>query len=329
MPHKPSRRQFLATGITALASARNLSGATFSAPASSQSARLARSPFKIAVITDEISQDFGHACEVASKQFGMGWVEIRSAWKKNISNFDAHDISEIMNVLKKNNLRVTDVASPLFKTDWPDAPKSKVSEKDEFNANFSYAQQDEVLDRCIEIAKKLSTDRVRCFDFWRLDDQAPHRKAINEVLQKAAEKTGRAGLVLVLENESACNTATGAEAAKTLAGVPSRHFMLNWDPGNAANAGEVPYPGAYNLLPKNRIGHCHVKDVRRTPKGYEWAPMGKGIIDWPGQFAALKRDGYHHAVSLETHWQGAGTPEASSIESWQGMRAALEKAGAL
>jgi L-ribulose-5-phosphate 3-epimerase len=105
--------------------------------------------------------------------------------------------------------------------------------------------------------------------------------------------------------------------------------MLNWDPGNAAKLGEIPYLDAYNRLPKDRIGHCHVKDVARTDKGLEWAAMGKGIIDWGGQFSALKRDGYHHAVSLETHWRGAGTPEASPIESWAGMKAALEKTGAL
>jgi sugar phosphate isomerase/epimerase len=105
--------------------------------------------------------------------------------------------------------------------------------------------------------------------------------------------------------------------------------MLNWDAGNAAKRGEVPYPDGYNLLPKDRIGHCHVKDVARTTKDYEWAAMGRGIVDWSGQFAALKRDGYRHAVSLETHWRGAGTAEASSIECWRGMRAALEKAGAL
>ena len=57
--------------------------------------------------------------------------------------------------------------------------------------------------------------------------------------------------------------------------------------------------------------------------------MGKGMIDWVGQFKALKRDGYHHVVSLETHWRGAGTPEASTIQSWAGMKDALEKAGAL
>jgi hypothetical protein len=30
--------------------------------------------------------------------------------------------------------------------------------------------------------------------------------------------------------------------------VPSRHFMLNWDPGNAAKRGEVPYPGGLQSL---------------------------------------------------------------------------------
>jgi sugar phosphate isomerase/epimerase len=57
--------------------------------------------------------------------------------------------------------------------------------------------------------------------------------------------------------------------------------------------------------------------------------MGHGVVDWAGQFAALKRDGFRYAVSLETHWRGAGTPEASSIECWAGMKSALEKAGAL
>jgi L-ribulose-5-phosphate 3-epimerase len=329
MAKRLSRREFIVTAVGSIAASTSGSGAGLPKVSKSDSGRLAKSPFKIAVITDEISQDFGHACEVASQQFGMGWVEIRSAWKKNVANFDAQEVSEILSLLKKYDLRVTDIASPLFKTDWPDVPKSKFSEKDQFNANFPYSQQDEVLDRCIELAKKLSTERIRCFDFWRLDDPAPHRKAINEVLQKAAEKTGRAGLILLLENEFACNTGTGAEAAKTLAGVPSRHFMLNWDPGNAGKRGEVPYPDGYHLLPKDRIGHCHVKDVVRTDKEYEWAAMGKGIIDWSGQFAALKHDGYRHAVSLETHWRGAGTPEASSVECWQGMRSALEKAGAL
>ncbi len=107
-------------------------------------------------------------------------------------NLDANEIAEAQRLLKKNNLRVTDIASPFFKVDWPGAPKSKFSPKrDQFNANFTYDQQGEVLERSIELAKAFSTDRIRCFDFWRLDDQGPYRKAMNDKLQQAAEKAAQ------------------------------------------------------------------------------------------------------------------------------------------
>ena len=152
MRSEVSRRDFIAAlGAFAVAT----TGAS-AAPlqSSAGSATLAKSPFKIAVINDEISQDFGHACEVASQQFGMEWMELRSMWNKNVANLDAKEIAEAKRILKKNNLRVTDIASPLFKVDWPGAPKSKFSpEHDQFDANFTYDQQGEVLDRAIELAK--------------------------------------------------------------------------------------------------------------------------------------------------------------------------------
>jgi L-ribulose-5-phosphate 3-epimerase len=40
----------------------------------------------------------------------------------------------------------------------------------------------------------------------------------------------------------------------------------------------------------------------------------------------LQRDGFHYALSLETHWQGAGTPEASTRVSMEGLRKTLTKA---
>ena len=290
-----------------------------------------KSPFRVAVINDEITQDFGRACEIASKEFGMDWVELRGMWNKNILKLDANEIAEARGILEKNKLRVTDIASPLFKVDWKGAPQSKYSPKrDQFNADFTFDQQDQVLERSIELAKAFNTDRVRCFDFWRLDAQAPYRAAINEKLLDAATTAGRKGVLLVLENEMSCNTATGAEAAKVLANVRSPHLMLNWDPGNASERGEIPYPDGYDLLPKDRIGHCHCKDSVKKPEGkYAWAPMGGGTIDWVGQFKAFERDGYHFAVSLETHWRGAGTPEQSTRESWAGMKKELQEAGAL
>src|ERR1700676_599691 len=311
-----ARREFLA-GMFALAAAR---------AASRCAAVYAGSPFRVSIINDEISQDFGHACEVASREFGMSWIELRGMWKKNIVNLDEKEVAEARRILEKYQLKVTDIASPLFKVDWPGAPKSKFSEAKSFGANFTLAQQDEVLDRAIEMAKSFQTDRVRCFDFWRLEDQAPYRAAINDKLRDAAVKAAKKGIILVLENELACNTATGAEAAKVLSAVQTPSLMLNWDPGNAAARGEIPYPDGYNLLPKDRIGHCHCKDVVKKDKGYDWAAMGKGIVDGTGHYTALKRDGYQFAVSLETHWSGGGTPEESSRRSWAGMKALLQKA---
>jgi L-ribulose-5-phosphate 3-epimerase len=290
------------------------------------------SPFRIAVINDEVGQDFGRSCEVIAREFDLQWIELRGMWNKNLLNLDANEVAEARRILEKYKLRVTDIASPLFKVDWPGAPKSKFSPKGaQFNADFTYEQQDQVLERCIELAKVFQTDRVRCFDFWRLEDQTPYRAAMNDKLLAAASVAGKKDVILLLENEPACNTSTAAEAAKVLADLKSPSLMLNWDPGNAASRGEKAYPDGYALLAKERIGHCHCKDVAKKPQSndYEWAAMGRGIIDWTGQFAALKRDGYHFAVSLETHWRGAGTPEESTRQSWAGMKDELQKAGAL
>jgi len=320
MPMLWARREFL-RGMAALTASKAASGfSVFADP---------DSPFRISVINDEIGQDFGHVCEVASREFGMRWIELRGMWKKNIVNLDEKEVAEARRILDQFELKVTDIASPLFKADWPGAPKSKFREGGSFGANFTAEQQDEVLERALAMAKAFQTGRVRCFDFWRLEDQAPYRAAINDRLLQAANKAGQKGITLILENEAACNTATGAEAAKVLDAVKSPNLMLNWDPGNAATLGETPYPDGYNLLPKERIGHCHCKDALHKGKGYDWAPMGGGIIDWAGQFRALKRDGYHFAVSLETHWNGGGSPEESTRKSWAGMKRLLQQADAL
>src|SRR5882724_7555105 len=175
MPVQFARREFLA----GMAATTVVTAASRFAPPDSSS------PFRISVINDEISQDFGRACEVASREFGMKWIELRGMWKKNIVNLDPKEIAEARRIVDKYGLRVTDIASPLFKVDWAGAPRSKYSEHNDFHADFTFNQQGEVLERAIDLAKAFGTDRVRCFDFWRLDDQAPYRAAINEKLLEA------------------------------------------------------------------------------------------------------------------------------------------------
>jgi len=289
------------------------------------------SPFHFSVINDEIGDDFGHVVDVVSKEFGLEWIELRGMWKKNIMDLDDQQIAEARRLLDNAKLRVTDIASPVFKVDWPGAPISKHSPKrDTFNADFTFKQQDDLLNKSFEIARQFNTDRVRIFDFWRLDDVKPYRKDIDDKLREAAEKAAKKNIILIIENEHECNTGTGAEAARTLDAVKAPNFMVNWDPANATMLGEVPYPDGYSKLPKDRIGHVHCKDSVRNADGkVAWAAVGRGSIDWLGQFRALKQQGYNHAVSLETHWRGAGTPEESTRQSMAGMKDVMRKAGVL
>lgn len=318
-----SRRRFLSSaGIAATAYA--------SRPLLGQLA--AKAPFKVAVISDEISQDFDHACFIASHEFGLQWIELRAMWNKSLQALSDSEIADAQKILAKYNLRVTDIASPLFKVDWPDAPPTSHTRPGHtMNSAETFKQQDDILERSISLAKQFKTDKVRCFDFWRLEDVTPYRKAIDAKLQEAATVCGKQGILLVLENEFECNTATGREAARTLAAVPSPHLALNWDPGNAVMRGELDaFPTAWQLLPKDRIHHCHVKNAVKGADGkIAWSPVGTGFIDWTAQFRDLAKSGYRDAVSLETHWHGAPTPEESTRQSWAGMKQALQNSATL
>src|SRR5271169_4579982 len=160
------REVLIGLGATAaITAAASLPAQALIAPAPTEQAQALHSPFRVGVINDEISQDFGRACEVASREFGMQWIELRGMWKKNILNLDSSEVAEARRIVDKFQLRVTDVASPLFKVDWKGAPQSKYSQHGDFHADFSFDQQDEVLERSIELAKAFQTDRVRCFDF--------------------------------------------------------------------------------------------------------------------------------------------------------------------
>jgi len=168
-----------------------------------------------------------------------------------------------------------------------------------------------VLRRSIELAKQFQTDRVRCFDFWRLEDQAPYRKAINQKLRDAAAVAAKSGIKLVLENEMTCNTATAAEAAQVLAAIPDPNLLLNWDPGNAAAAGRNSV--SPRLSPVAERPHrplplqgCDSQARRQAPNGQPWAAASS--IGWDNS-ARCAKTAIACAASLETHWHGAGTPE--------------------
>ena len=58
-------------------------------------------PFRLSVINDELTPDFGRACEIAANDFGLHWIELRSMWNKNVTELDAKEIAEVMHAAQK------------------------------------------------------------------------------------------------------------------------------------------------------------------------------------------------------------------------------------
>ena len=99
MPSVASRRTFLAAIGGAAASSLLCRSGSSASPIPAMS-----SHFKLSVITDEITQDFGRALEIASKEFGLAYVELRTLWNKNIINLDEKETAEVRRLLAKYGL---------------------------------------------------------------------------------------------------------------------------------------------------------------------------------------------------------------------------------
>jgi sugar phosphate isomerase/epimerase len=197
----------------------------------------------------------------------------------------------------------------------PDAPEVDARfQQDVFASRHTFAGQPRLAARAFEIAAITGARIIRVFTYWRTVRPEECFSRIVDALGGLAEQAAAQGVTIGLENEHACNIATGEETGKLLAALDHPALKVVWDPANALVAGENPFPEGYARIPAGRIVHVHAKDCRVHDHKAEWLPLGEGSVDWPGQIAALERDGYTGWISLETHWPGpAGDKHQASI----------------
>jgi len=264
--------------------------------------------FRLAAITDEFAPDLETAIN-SMAAVGMTGAELRMVSGKNIMDLSDEELARAKQTVTARGLEVISIASPLLKCVLPDAPEVDARfQQDSFAAKHTIADQPRLAEHAFEIAGFMGSRIIRVFSFWRVvNPEAVFDRAV-AALRELGEKAAKHDLIIGLENEHACNVATGAEAARALKAINHPNVKLVWDPANALVAGEQrPYPDGYNLLPKGSIVHVHAKDVK-VVDGHKanWLKIGDGDIDWNGQVAALEADGYTGWISLETHWPGPG-----------------------
>lgn len=266
---------------------------------------------KLSAITDEISQDFEHALDVLA-EYGATGAELRGLWGTNVGELSDEQVKRARRALREHGMHVSCLASPFYKCDI-ESSEASVAGRMHLATARGYDQQLDLLRRLCDIADAVETDLIRVFAFWRRGDLTPEiEQHIIEAFHAPLEIAATRNKVLVLENEHACYLGTGAEIARVIASINHPNLRACWDPGNALSAGETPYPDGYAAV-RPYVKHVHIKDAVFVDDEPRWCVVGEGVIDYSGQFAALRADHYDGYISLETHYVPKdGTPEEGS-----------------
>ena len=257
--------------------------------------------FRLAAITDEFSPDLETAAR-SMAEVGMTGAELRMVFGKNILDLTDEEVDRAIAIVRGQGLEIISIASPVLKCVLPDSPDVDARfEQDMFASKHTFEDQPRLAARAFEIANRTGARIVRVFSYWRTVRPVECFDRIVSALRGLADQAAGLGITIGLENEHACNIATGEETARLLVALVHPNLKVVWDPANALVAGESPFPDGYSKVPPGRIAHVHAKD-----RADSWCELGKGDVDWTGQVAALVRDGYRGWISLETHWPGPG-----------------------
>jgi sugar phosphate isomerase/epimerase len=171
----------------------------------------------------------------------------------------------------------------------------------------------ELLPESLDYANELGAHLVVIFGFDRAGAPPgePPEEALN-CLRLAAERAETAGLELALENEAGFWADTGAHTAHIVRAINHPALGINWDPGNAFFAGDLPFPEGYDAV-RGLVRHVHFKDADRDKDGEPYYSL-EGQINWTDQIKALAADSFEGFVSIETHLRPKVAAGRSALE---------------
>ena len=289
--------------------------------------------FTLSVVTDEIAADPAVALP-AARELGFTHVEFNRVGEASVHELSDAGVADLRSMIEAERLQVVAVDPPAFKViELDEVPVAEVTGHPPVVEHLGQIR------RSCRVARELGAGIVRVFSFRRssmvgLGNPSPRepRGGVipDELLPKivaglraAAAIADEYGVTLGLENVRSCWGNTGHNAARILAAVDHPRLRAIWDPGNDYVSGGVPYPDGYRAV-FPYVAHVHVKDavvVDPATGLTSWACIGSGAVDYAGQIAALRRDGYDGVISVETHWRKPGDdgPE-STHDTLAGLR---------
>lgn len=275
------------------------------------------SGFKLGVTTDEINEDLAVALRFLG-EFNLKWAELRSIWGMYTEKQPIPKIKEAKALLDEHGIKASILSTSFFKIPLPPEGSPIIE------------NQWKLLDEAMDRAEILDVRKLRTFAFTYKTSETPDPAVYPRIYELVAESARRArkrGFNLAVENVGQSYVWTGADSAKLLANVKDTALNLNWDPNNAAEKGEHPFPEGYKLLDPARIIHVHLRDFRHNAAGkVEWCAVGTGEADNLGQIRALLKDGFKGTWTLETHWRPPQGKEYASRTSLTALLKVVQEA---
>jgi sugar phosphate isomerase/epimerase len=278
-------------------------------------------PWKLGIITDQVDLDLTRVLQSFYPKYELRWAEIRDLKLDGRNCYVYADatpaqLKQIKRELDDAGVKLSVLDTAIYKITLPGTTPMGEQPAYIHPEHNDVARQMDDLKRAADAAHVLGTERIRIFTFRRVADTAIVFNRIVEQLQRALDVARQQDISLLVENEYDCNVATGPETARLFNAIHDKRLMHNWDPCNAYEMGERPFPDTWNQLDHSRISHIHLKDA----KGKEWEPIGAGEIDFAGQFRALKDIKYSGTLSVETRYKGAHQSHYNaSVESMDGL----------
>jgi predicted dehydrogenase/sugar phosphate isomerase/epimerase len=237
---------------------------------------------RLSGFADEIDPDFDTQIKVL-KECNMSYMELRSAYGKNISEYSLEEARHLKEKLDRAGIKVSAIASPI----------GKISIDEDFEEHFQLFCQ------VVTLAKLFDTPYIRIFSFYIPQNTVAesYKKAVFERMSRMIAYAKQHGVILLHENEKGIYGDIAIRCKELMEEFYGEHFKLIFDFANFIQCGQDIWE-AYQLL-RPFISYIHVKDAKKDTHAVVPAGMGDGqLIDIVKRLVQDHYDGFY---SLEPH----------------------------
>ena len=260
--------------------------------------------FTLSAFGDEIADDVDEQLRVLN-ELDIGYLELRRAWGTNVLELSDQEVRRLKDRCEAHSIDVSCIGSPVG--------KSPIGQP-----------IDEVLrdlERILDVAQMLGTDRVRIFSFYP-DADGQQDACVEESTSRLgamAKAAAERGAVLLLENEGGLVGDTPERCRAIVEGVDSPSLRFVWDTGNFPHSGvERAVNRGWPLLAEY-TDYVQVKDALVSDQTITVAGDGDGQI--PELLVKLKDAEYQGFLALEPHLKVAG--KRGGFSGAEGMKRAV------